>query len=61
MEYKDFEERKAHGRILKRRGRRMYCLFYVLVKWTGKDKVKYELVIIRSIIPEVKGPKRASQ
>ena len=32
----------------------MQCLFYVSLKCGGKDKVKYEVVIIQSILPGVK-------
>jgi hypothetical protein len=32
----------------------MQCLFYVSVQCGGKDEVKYEVVIIQSILPGVK-------
>jgi hypothetical protein len=37
------------------------CLFYVSVKYNGKDKVKEKVVIILYIIPEVNGLKNVWQ
>jgi len=54
VEHKDLESRRKTRESKKRRCRGRQCLFYMLVKCGGKDKVKCEVVIIQSILPGVK-------